>query len=398
MTTETRVKTKVVDADGHYLEPPYALVDYIDPKFKDRAPHIIERDGKEYWKNNGWTDSNFAIQDKSQAQRATAVAGMAGIERWNQGTEMSMAHLNYTQMNPAATDPAARLTVMDEEHIDLAVLYPTMNLMWISDPDYHHAVNRALNDWLADSYVRPAKGRLFGVVNIVAVHDVDWAVAEITRCVKDYGFKAVFLRPCHANAEARWWTDYYDPIWQTCQDLDVAVSFHPFPGDMMYGSGRYFDMVGPEAVKAFGRAPVNHIVDMMHMLTGMISSGKLEQFPSLRLAVLESSGGWLISYLERMDHRYEHLGHIVPEMKMSPTEYFRRQCWISFDPEEAVLPLTVEWLGADSIIWGSDFPHPDAFYPNFVEMLNGKISGLSPTDQDKIRGLNALDFYKIKTG
>ena len=80
---------------------------------------------------------------------------------------------------------------------------------------------------------------------------------------------------------------------------------------------------------------------------------------------------------------------------MTPTEYFRRQCWISFDPEEAVLPLTAEWLGADSIFWGSDFPHPDAFYPNFVEMLNGKIKSLSPTDQDKIRGLNALDFYKL---
>ena len=133
----------------------------------------------------------------------------------------------------------------------------------------------------------------------------------------------------------------------------------------------------------------------MHLITGIIAGGKLEKYPNLRFAILESSGGWLISLLERLDHRYEHLGHVVPHLKMPPTEYFRRQGWISFDPEEATLPLTAQWLGADRIIWGSDFPHPDAFYPNFVEMLNGKIAELTEEEQTQIRGLNAVDFYKI---
>ena len=400
MATDTRVKMKVFDADGHYLEPPFALPEYIDAAYKDRAPRIIQRDdGKEYWQSNGWAEANPQIgADAASLRRATAVAGLAGIERWNQGQEMSMLHLNYTEMNPAATDPDARLKVMDEERMDAAVLYPTMNLQWISDAGYHHAVNKALNDWLADRYLSRGQGRLFGAVNIVAVHDVEWACQEVRRCVKDYGYKAVFLRPCHANEDARWFSDYYDPLWTTCEELDVAVAFHPFPADTMYGSARYFDMIGPEAAKAFGRTPVNHIVDMMQMLTGIIAGGKLEQFPNLRLAVLESSGGWLISYLERMDHRFEHLGHTVPQMKMSPAEYFRRQCWISFDPEEATLALTAEWLGADNIIWGSDFPHPDAFYPNFVDMLNEHIKGISAEGQEKIRGLNALNFYKIKSG
>ena len=72
----------------------------------------------------------------------------------------------------------------------------------------------------------------------------------------------------------------------------------------MDADGHYLEppMVLPEYIdpKFKGRAPVNHIVDMMHMLTGLIAGGKLEQFLGLRLAVLESSGGWLVSYLERM--------------------------------------------------------------------------------------------------
>ena len=399
MTTETKVKTRIIDADGHYLEPAFALPDYMDPEFRDLAPRIIEKDdGNEYWVNNHWMKSNPTIGPGPQAteSRATAVAGLAGVERWNHGVDLgNVMNLNYTQMNPAAQEPTARLGVMDDEFMDEAVLYPTMNLQTVNEPELHHAINRGLNNWLAEYYVQGGGGRLHGAVNIVAVHDVEWACEEARRCVNDFGFKAIFLRPCHAVEDARWWNDYYDPLFETAAELDVPIGFHPFPGDAMYGSGRLFDMIGPDIIQQFARTPVNHPVDSMHLITGIIAGGKLEKYPNLRFAILESSGGWLISLLERLDHRFEHLGHVVPHLKMTPTEYFRRQGWISFDPEEATLPLTAEWLGADQIIWGSDFPHPDAFYPNFVEMLNGKIAELSAEDQEKIRGLNAVDFYKL---
>ena len=401
MTTETKAKRRNIDADGHYVEPPFAIPEYIEPKYRDAAPRIVqEDDGKEYWRGRGWWDDNTQMGPQTgsggQRQNATAVPGLAGIARWNQGADIgNVQNLNYTQMNPSANDPAARLKVMDEEEIDVCVLFPTLNLQWIDDAEYHMAVNRALNDWLAAEYLGADRKRLYGAVNIVGVHDVGLACAEVERCVKEHGFKVVFLRPCHANPDARWWSDYYDPLWATCQDLDVAVGFHPFPGDTMYGSARYFDMIGPEAAQVFGRTPVNHPVDAMQLLTGLICGAKLEQFPKLRFAILESGGGWLITLLERLDGRYEHLGHTIPDVKMEPSDYFRRQGWISFDPEEAVLPLTSEWIGADRIIWGSDFPHPDAFYPKFIEMLNGKIGSLTPENQARIRGLNALDFYKI---
>ncbi|MEE9284191.1 MAG: hypothetical protein V3V35_00520, partial [Dehalococcoidia bacterium] len=177
MTTETRVKLKIVDADGHYLEPPFALPEYIEPRYRDRAPRIVRGDdGKEFWQGNGWWDDNLLISNRGSApRRATAVAGLAGIERWNQGTDLgNVKDLNYTQMNPAATDPAARLEVMDSERMDAAVLYPTMNLQWIRDAGFHQALNRALNDWQAD-YIKGGGGRLYGAVNVVAVHDVQWA-------------------------------------------------------------------------------------------------------------------------------------------------------------------------------------------------------------------------------
>ena len=103
-----------------------------------------------------------------------------------------------------------------------------------------------------------------------------------------------------------------------------------------------------------------------------------------------------MSYLERLNHRFEHLGHTLPDrIKMKPSDYFRRQCWISFDPEEATLELTAHTVGADRILIGSDFPHPDAFYPNFVELLLHAVRNLSAADQKQILRGSARGFYKV---
>ena len=397
MPAQTKVRIKIVDADGHYVEPPHDIPKFIDPKYEGIAPRVVKRGDKEFWEGKGWWLDNPATYRMATGSiPATAISGLAGVERWNRGAEIdNVKNLNYTQMNPAALQPSARLTVLDTEHIDAVVLYPTFNLQWIADGEYHQAVNRALNDWLGQEYIAVAPQRMYGAVNIGAIHDVEWACAEVRRCVAKYGFKAVYLRMSHAKPDARWFGEQYDALWATCQELDVAVGFHPYPGDTMYGSSRYFDMIGPSAIQQFARGPLNHPVDAMNVITGLISGGILERFPSLRFAILESSGGWLVSLLERLDHRFEHLGHVVPHLKMKPSDYFRRQGWISFDPDEAPLALTARWLGADRIIWGSDFPHPDAFYPNFIQMLNGQISELTSDEQDRIRGLNARDFYKL---
>ena len=387
----------VIDADGHYLEPPHSLPDYIEPRFRDRAPRIVKKeDGKEYWDGSGWWEHNPKLGFAGgEPRRATAVSGLAGVSAWKQGSNLAaIGGLNYTQANPASFDPKARLRVMDQERMDASVLYPTMNLQWIEDVPFHHALNRALNDWLAD-YVKGGKGRLYGVVNIGAVHDAKWAREEVRRCVREHGFKAIFLRPAHAVATARWWSDFYDPLWAACQELDIAVAFHPFSGDTMYGSARYFDTIGPSLPQQFAAGPINNPVDAMHTLTGLIVGGKLEKHPALRVAFLEAGGGWLVTLLERLDHRYENLGHLMPNLKMRPSDYFKRNGWISFDPEEATLGLAAKVLGADRIIWGSDFPHPDAFYPHFLKMLTKNIKDLSETEQRQVLGLNAKALYRL---
>ena len=119
---------------------------------------------------------------------------------------------------------------------------------------------------------------------------------------------------------------------------------------------------------------------------GLIVGGITERFPDLRFGMLESGGGWIVPFLERLDNRYDIMSKLPEGLKTIPSDYFKRQWWIAFDPEEVTLPLAVDYIGGDRIIWGSDYPHPDAFYPNFLDMLNENITGLPHEVQERIRG------------
>ena len=101
----------------------------------------------------------------------------------------------------------------------------------------------------------------------------------------------------------------------------------------------------------------------------MTAGGVLDRFPDLRTVFLEANGGWIVPWLERLDHHFEIYSWDVPWLKEPPSEIFRRQCWISFDPDESTLPFTARspLVGADRIVWASDFPHPDAKYPGTTD-------------------------------
>jgi len=87
----------------------------------------------------------------------------------------------------------------------------------------------------------------------------------------------------------------------------------------------------------------------------------------------------------------------VRDLSMLPSEYFRRQCWISFDPDESMLGFTAEspLVGAGRIIWASDYPHPDAKFPGVTEELTEALDGLTFAQQQAITSESAMALYGI---
>ena len=79
---------------------------------------------------------------------------------------------------------------------------------------------------------------------------------------------------------------------------------------------------------------------------------------------------------------------------MAPSEYFRRQCLISADPDESVTAQMVEHIGADYFVWASDYPHIDASF-GVVRELKERLAPLPEASRRKVLGLNARRFYQL---
>jgi predicted TIM-barrel fold metal-dependent hydrolase len=138
-------------------------------------------------------------------------------------------------------------------------------------------------------------------------------------------------------------------------------------------------------------------VDVMSAICYITAGGVAERFPGAKFIFLEANGGWLIPWLERLDHHTKKFSWDVPWLKMLPSEYFRRQCWISFDPDESMLAFTANspLCGADRIIWASDYPHPDAKFPGVTQELTEALAGLAWDQKRTITSESARALYGI---
>ena len=112
---------------------------------------------------------------------------------------------------------------------------------------------------------------------------------------------------------------------------------------------------------------------------------------------LEANGGWIVPWLERLDHHAEVFSWDVPWLRQKPSEYFRRQCYISFDPDESTLAFTARHplVGAERIVWASDYPHPDAKFPGVVRELEEATASLPAAARALIVGENARRLYHL---
>ncbi len=400
---------RYIDSDGHILEHPTAMPDYAPAKWRDRIWHIeTDANGVEFLHYDG----------NVMPSNGLSLAGTAGMPD-DEVDRARAGKMRYTEVRPAAYNAKARLQDMDTDGIDLAVLYPTSMLAIQAHPDPEFALVQcqAYNGWVSD-HSQEGEGRLFAAAVVPPMPDADGVEAvakEIRRVAGMPGIVSVLLRP-NPSVDWRPFNDpVYDPIWQAASDTGLPLAFHPFlapdlPGacqGLMLGrarmpDGRYVDrdqvLTGAQGLSNiyFTQAIANP-VDVMHTICYVTAGGVCERFPDAKFIMLEANGGWLVPWLERLDHHAKKFSWDVPWLKMAPSEYFRRQCWISFDPDESMLGFTAQspLCGADRIIWASDYPHPDAKFPGVTEDLREALEGLTFEQKRQVTSESAIALYGI---
>src|SRR5207245_9260491 len=99
-------------------------------------------------------------------------------------------------------------------------------------------------------------------------------------------------------------------------------------------------------------------VEVRRALGGVVTGGVLSRFPGLRMAFLEGNCGWLPWWLWALDERWEVWGdRELFEQDAKPSELFRRQCFVSVEPEEDLAKCVVAELGDGDLVLSTDGPH-----------------------------------------
>jgi predicted TIM-barrel fold metal-dependent hydrolase len=132
-------------------------------------------------------------------------------------------------------------------------------------------------------------------------------------------------------------------------------------------------------------------INMAGVLTSMIFGGVLERYPRIRVVLGEAGIGWIPYVLWRMDAEWEDQFKDLC-LTMPPSEYWKRQCWATYQTDPIGIKLLDE-LGADKIMWGSDFPHPDGVWPDSQEYIARELGHLPADIRRKIVCENAARLY-----
>ena len=371
----------VIDADGHILEPLDLWDNYMDPQYRDRAPRLVvdPKTGKEK------LDVEGQLLGSQQG-----MGGIGGVGA-RQGA-VKAAEMKYNEGRPGGFDPHKRIPDMDLDGIDAAFLYPSMGLFAgaVHDPALAGALCRAYNRWLAD-YCKPYPDRLFGVA-MLPMQSVEHAIEEVRFAKKELGFKACFLRPnpYHGNKMVN--DPMYEPFWAAAEDLDMAIGFHEGGSSGMPTVGiDRFDGRGAQHI-------ISHTMEMMLACLAVIWGGVCEKYPKIRIAFLESGGGWIAPWLDRMDRHFDDRGFNDTAPKMRPSELFQRNCWISFEPVENSIAVLADYIGPHKIMWATDYPHQDGFFPGAPQMVRDRLGPLSPEARHQVLAGSALGFYGMNSG
>jgi uncharacterized protein len=374
----------VVDADGHVLEAPDLWEKYLEAKYRDRPVRIRkDEDGLEYLEVDG---------KQAKMTRRGAPSGLGVMDRLA-GIDYRREPTGSPYVDNAsfgAMDAKERIRRLDIENIECALLYPTLGLLWepeCEDLELSMAYARAYNRWIVD-FCSESNGRLVPIAHI-PLGLPELAEAELRRAARD-GVKGAWVPPFIWSRKPHGHPDHHR-VFAAAEELGLPLGIHPSFEPHWAAPTRFGKMTGANTA-FFQNVVLGNVI--REGFTSLFQYGVFDEFPELRVVILEIGAGWIGYWLERMDAVFASpLGRTVP-LEHKPSDYFRRQCWISGDPDERAVAGVIPFVGEDRFFWASDFPHAD-HPPDYVPNLEHLVEMLPPSARPKILGRNVRECYRL---
>ena len=373
---------RIISADCHIdliWLPPDLFTANASAAMKDRMPFVTDGDDGPVWVSRG--GAYFGLQNGMGSAGRKYVPGQ--IHRADRMAETGLYDDGRNGIR-RLTDPELRIRDQDLDGIQAEVLYGILGAAQrLNDGQAATEMMRIYNEWL-DGFCATHPERFAGIASIPN-HDMDAAVDEIRRVA---GRGVARGLEVSATLDMKPLYDpVWNPLWQAASEAKLPLHFHTIGGKKPD-----LDSMQPlQARQAFAVFITGFQLNMANKLMELIYGGVFEAYPELDVVIGESGIGWIPYVLEHMDLEWQEQFKDLT-LTMKPSEYWRRQCHATYQSDPVGLRL-IDLLGEDTIMWGSDFPHPDGVWPDSRAFIREELADVPETTRRKLVCGNAARLY-----
>lgn len=357
-----------IDCDSHIL--PVDAFDEVDEEFWSQKPRLVSD-------NKGYSFIYYEARQRNIPDYARPIP----------------SPFTPRLMDLKKNDPAIRVADLALSKFDMQVLVPRNGPFYYDvEPRLAASVCRSYNNAIS-RMIRKYPNRFLGL-STLPLQDVDLAIKELERSVKDLGLHApvVYTSVGEKTLDS---TDLW-PFYSKAQELNVPLIIHPVNTGPMVGGwrlGRHYQTKGYGLWSALGN-PMEASLTFAELVFG----GVLDAFPNLRICLMEGGGTQVPHLLDSLDAVYQGEGdyeRFTAKPKRRPVEYLDR-VYFGIRPTETLLGVLLERYGSDSWVVGSDYPHGDTMgsWPNTISVINAR-EDLSARAKDALLGGNAARLFAL---
>jgi hypothetical protein len=371
------------DCDNHYYEAEDAFTRHVPRRMQRRCVQWVEMNGKRYHLVAG--KLSLAVGNPT----FDPISKPGVLRQYYRGnpegkTFSELIRSALEPRPPEYMDRDARVAKLEAQGLEGAWLFPTAGMLYEQalshDVEALCALTEGFNRWLDEDWGLTYEGKLF-CAPYVTLADVEWACRELEWAL-GRDARVLVMRPSPIRTRSGWRSpcdERFDPFWARVDEAGITVVAHV--GSTGYTANGYG---GNSAIDALGGGSKPSVAGLIperaihDFLLTFAYDKMFERFPNLRIASVENGSGFLRDLFVKLEQSKQRMRWYYGE---DPAELFRRNVWINPFWEDRI-PELIEHMGADRVIYGSDWPHMEGMeHPR--DILE-ELDGVSLADQEKI--------------
>jgi predicted TIM-barrel fold metal-dependent hydrolase len=370
----------LISSDSHVVEPGDLWTSRLPADLRDRAPRATQDPDNHHWYLTA-PEMPRGVDLTLSRNAGISVAEVDEILRRDPDADVG-AHGGH--------DPVARLADMWADDTVADVVYPTagLSVFQIDDVALQEACCAVYNDWLSE-FCAVDHDRLVGLA-LIPTFDIGRAVAELRRA-RAAGLKGAIIWTAPPLGDT-FFDPRYEPLWSAAAELSMPISLHILAGRR--GSRQLADFnKDVQGSFYFGFETRN---ELQRSVCELIAAGVFERHPDLRVVAAEGGIDYAATLEDRLDRSFQSFWGKLTDMKMLPSEYFRRNVYLTYITDHIGLN-NIRYTGSDHFMWSSDYPHGAALWPHSADYVASSATeaGLDPETVANLTLFNAARLYGI---